>query len=826
MVLVGRESELSLLAGRIEGRRAFAVLGEAGVGKTALVRAAAERAGKRVYEAGALATLSWLPYLPLRRAFGREFEDGDAAYVASEVEREVGDALLFLDDLHWVDAQTRALLPLLAGRIRLVGAIRRGDPATAAALEATAGAGLELVPLEPLAAAEAAELARLLHPELSQAAMERLVGLSGGNPFLLEQLAASGEPSESLKRALGVRLRLLTPSGREAIGLLSLLGRPAAPELVGAGSAELVSAGLASENGEISVRHALIGEATVEALEPEERRRLHSRLAAALSDLGESARHHAGAGQRALAYEKALLAAERASTPGERASHLALAAECAAGPNPARLRVEAASLLNSVGEYRGAIALLAAVSSDDLPLLAEVALLRGCAALGNREFDQARRELAEARHLAAGSGGELEVRIEIENLRLELERDGDDQSATLLGRANAVLAFARERGYPTASGLRVVADTLPDDSEPLRTEIAEEAMTAARAEGDVALECEIADDLLGAPSFPPRRALMEEMVARAHEFRLTAWERRFRCRLAGLDFHAGAFRAAYEAGEALLTQRLEPWERHLVAYYTAQAAGDLGRHTRARALLREVDELAVEGHRTKRQALWAHADLELLAGRFRAALAAADEALASFPRSTSTFIRLARGWACMELGLDPGKADLEDEPLGFLAGARPELQGLRLLADGRAADASQLFATASERWHGRHARGELRCLWATGEALRRAGQKVAAVESLLVAEERAAAHGHAPFLQRIHRSLRLAGEHRAAPRSRDGALTGRERDVLGLVAEGLSNDDIAQRMGIGRPTVVRLIRTASLKLGAKNRAQAAVLATR
>lgn len=801
------------------------MLGEAGVGKTALVRAAAERAGKRVYEAGALATLSWLPYLPLRRAFGREFEDGDAAYVASEVEREVGDALLFLDDLHWVDTQTRALLPLLAERIRLVGAIRRGDPATAAALEATAGAGLELVPLEPLAAAEATELARLLHPELSHAATERLVSRSGGNPFLLEQLAATGEPSENLRRAVGARLRLLTPSGHDAIGLLSLLGRPAAPELVGAGSAELVSAGLASENGEISLRHALIGEATVEALEPEERRRLHARLAAALTDLGESARHHAGAGQRALAYEKSLLAAEQASTPGERASHLALAAECAAEPNPARLRVEAASLLNGVGEYRGAIALLAAVSSDDLPVLAEVALLRGCAALGNREFDRARRELAEARHLAAGSGGELEVQIEIENLRLELERDGDEQSATLLGRANAVLAFARGGGYSTAAGLRLVANALPEESASW-TEIAEEAMTAARTKGDVALECEIADDLLGAPSFPPRRSLMEEMVARAHEFRLTAWERRFRCRLVGLDFHAGGFRAAYEAGEALLTQRLEPWERHLVAYYTAQAAGDLGQHTRARTLLREVDELAVEGHRTKRQALWAHADLELLSGRFRAALAAADEALASFPHSTSTFIRLARAWACMELGIDPGKADLDHEPFGFLAGARPELQGIRVLADGRAADASQLFATASERWHGRHARGELRCLWATGEALRRAGQKVAAVEALLVAEERAAAHGHAPFLQRIHRSLRLAGEHRAAPRSRDGALTGRERDVLGLVAEGLSNDDIAQRMGIGRPTVVRLIRTASLKLGAKNRAQAAVLATR
>lgn len=821
-MLVGRESELSLLAERIGERRPVVVLGEAGVGKTSLVRAAAERAGKQLYEAGGLATLSWLPYLPIRRAFGREFEAGDAAYVASEVERDVGEALLFVDDLHWADAQTRALLPLLAGRIALVGAIRRGDPATSAALEATAAAGLELVPLEPLAAKEAAELTRRLHPQLSRAATERLVGRSGGNPFLLEQLAATGEPSESLRRAVGARLRLLTARGREAIGSLALLGRPAGPELVGAGSAELVAAGLASGDGELSIRHALIGEATVEELTPGERRRLHSRLAAALNELGEAARHHAAAGERALAHEKAKLAAERASTPGERASHLALAAECAAGPDAVRFRVEAASVLNGLGEYDGAEALLDAVSSDDRLVRAEVALLRARAAIGNRSFERARMELHRARRLAAGSGEKVEVGIQIEDLRIDLELAGDHPSDALLARARAILALARERRCPTASALSLVATALRDHS----SDNAEEAMTAARTEGDLALECELADDLFGAPSFPPRRALMEEMIARAHELRLTAWERRFRCRLAGLDYHAGAYAAAYEAGEALLTQRLEPWERYLVAYYAAQAASDLGLDEQARALLAEVDRLAVKGQDSHRQALWARADIELLAGRSRAALAAANEALVLFPRHTSTFIRLARGWACLDLGIDPGETDLDHEPIPLLAGARPELQAIRLLAEGSAGDASRLFATAAERWHGRHARGELRCLWAHGEALRRAGKKAAAVESLLIAEERATAHGHVPFLHWIHRSLRLAGERRAAQRSQDGGLTLREREVLHFVAEGLSNDEIAHRLGIGRPTVVRLIRTASAKLGAKNRAHAAVLATK
>jgi DNA-binding CsgD family transcriptional regulator len=249
-------------------------------------------------------------------------------------------------------------------------------------------------------------------------------------------------------------------------------------------------------------------------------------------------------------------------------------------------------------------------------------------------------------------------------------------------------------------------------------------------------------------------------------------------------------------------------------------------HDKAFALLDEVDRLAAAGQESQRQALWARTDVELLAGRSRQAVAAADKALALFPRNTSTFVRVARGWACLDLRVDPGETELEDEPGRFLAGARPELEGIRRLAEGREADASRLFAAAAEQWHDKHARGELRCLWATGEALRRAGRRRAAVEALLGAEERAAAHGHAPLLRLIHRSLRLAGESRAAVRSRDGKLTTRERDVLRLVADGLTNEEIARRLGLGRPTVVRLIRTASTKLGARSRAQAAVLARR
>jgi DNA-binding CsgD family transcriptional regulator len=99
------------------------------------------------------------------------------------------------------------------------------------------------------------------------------------------------------------------------------------------------------------------------------------------------------------------------------------------------------------------------------------------------------------------------------------------------------------------------------------------------------------------------------------------------------------------------------------------------------------------------------------------------------------------------------------------------------------------------------------------------------VELLLVAERRAVELEHEPMVVRIRRSLRLAGVDRKAARSvNESGLTGREAEVLELVAGGLSNAEIARRLGLGRPTVVRLIASARRKLGATSRTQAAALA--
>ncbi len=55
-------------------------------------------------------------------------------------------------------------------------------------------------------------------------------------------------------------------------------------------------------------------------------------------------------------------------------------------------------------------------------------------------------------------------------------------------------------------------------------------------------------------------------------------------------------------------------------------------------------------------------------------------------------------------------------------------------------------------------------------------------------------------------------------------LTERELDVLALVARGLSNDEVAVRLGIGMETVKTHLVHISARLGARNRAHAVYLA--
>ncbi|MFG2904857.1 response regulator [Kitasatospora sp. NPDC048286] len=67
-------------------------------------------------------------------------------------------------------------------------------------------------------------------------------------------------------------------------------------------------------------------------------------------------------------------------------------------------------------------------------------------------------------------------------------------------------------------------------------------------------------------------------------------------------------------------------------------------------------------------------------------------------------------------------------------------------------------------------------------------------------------------------------DRRAGARKQVAALTTRERDVLTLIAAGLSNGQIARRLGVVEGTVKAHVSSILARLGVANRAAAAVLA--
>ncbi|SEQ93150.1 two component transcriptional regulator, LuxR family [Lentzea xinjiangensis] len=99
-------------------------------------------------------------------------------------------------------------------------------------------------------------------------------------------------------------------------------------------------------------------------------------------------------------------------------------------------------------------------------------------------------------------------------------------------------------------------------------------------------------------------------------------------------------------------------------------------------------------------------------------------------------------------------------------------------------------------------------------------------EDLLTAVRRAAG-GEQPFSPDVLRRLvgRVVGRERGPePSSALRGLTPRELDVLALLAEGLGNRDIAERLHVGVTTVKTHVAALMTKTGADNRVRLAVLA--
>ncbi|MFF4492981.1 response regulator [Streptomyces sp. NPDC001546] len=86
--------------------------------------------------------------------------------------------------------------------------------------------------------------------------------------------------------------------------------------------------------------------------------------------------------------------------------------------------------------------------------------------------------------------------------------------------------------------------------------------------------------------------------------------------------------------------------------------------------------------------------------------------------------------------------------------------------------------------------------------------------------------GHVLLQPEVAEALLAAQDDHGAPAGRPGSLTDREREVLGLIADGRSNREIARALVLSEKTVKTHVSNILMKLDLSDRTQAALWAVR
>lgn len=395
--LVGRDAELTdlmaLLDGVDQGGGALVLSGAAGVGKSALLGAVTADAavrGARVLTVTGVPAEGQAPYEGLRRlCAGTGLAAGDldagslpiAMSLLHQLSELASDTpvVLAVEDAHWLDGPSWEVLAFVGRRLRsdavVLLATLRDD---AGALDRLAESGLPSLTVPPLTDEAAAELLVKIAPDLDKGLSVRVLAEAAGNPLALmefaalasrqdeEMIASSRLPlTERLERAFAHALAAL-PADTRTLALVAAINEDdaidenmrAASLLVGAPieAAALVpaiSSGMVVADAvSIRFRHPLIRSAIIQTAGATQLREAHTALAAVLPDdddrkiwhqaaaatshdddvaagLAAAAIRLHGRGASALAVEAMERAAYLSSDPARRASRLVDAAAMA-----------------------------------------------------------------------------------------------------------------------------------------------------------------------------------------------------------------------------------------------------------------------------------------------------------------------------------------------------------------------------------------------------------------------------------------------------------------------------------------------------------------
>lgn len=958
--LIGRQGELAVLEGRLaeaeRGDSGFVLLrGEAGVGKSRLLDTFAQQAAERarVLVGGCVDVgEGGLPFAPVVEVFRRLARDLDAQRTSEvlggnrfELARLVpqlsservtpsermasgSQSTLFsavldafenladghplvvgVEDLHWADQSTVALLTHLASNLHgartlIVATLRtdelhRRHPLRPLLSELARAPTVTRVDLARLGRDEvAAQIAGITGVEPDPTLVDDIAARSDGNPFFVEELLAEHEARGvgvpgTLRDVLLSPLTSLPEDTRRLVELVAVLGRPASHRLLetatgwhGRQLSERLRPAVEhhllveDRDGRCTFRHALTQEAVSEELLASERAALHRTVAETLSAHrqlaasenvdAELAHHWDAAHMPAATVRSSLAAAERATHMGayavalehyERALELWHHHDAGEPTTPTRREVRwfAAEAAHRAGDGRREIGHLRAAlaASDEIAAEDEAVLRQRLARAVGRtgEGDGGMREIEYARRLVLDRPDSRERAFVLASYaRTRLRLHGPDDAVEP---ANEALQAARaaDAGIAEASALRTLADALCSQGRyDEGIEHHERAVAIAEAEGDV-------DSLTMAYN----GLLLALVTTQRHDRAQTLMERAQAWLDAGADRDAITAHLVTKIAWRLLAEG--EWQRgdrlldhvarrplsgvHSIALHETRALLRLcqGRLDDAAADLAAARELGARGNRQLSRPWFVleavHAALE---GRCDAAAEASDAALACEPVWEIDAHPLVYR---VRVEVDATRSAPTSQRDAHLQGARDALTRLEQLEAcgarrrihqwGLARDASRARAELSRaenphpgRWQALcdsepHAAWRLYDRWRLAEALLATGRRDDAATELARGHAEARHLGAEQLRGELEDLARRGGV--ALPGVEPGAaelleLTPRERDVLRLVAQGRTNQEIAEELYIATKTASVHVSNILTKLGVTNRVQAAAVAHR
>ncbi|MGZ4790661.1 MAG: helix-turn-helix transcriptional regulator [Ilumatobacteraceae bacterium] len=843
--LIEREQALALLCQAREQARTggctMVVAGEAGVGKTTLVDAVAAGSGDRVLRGACepLFTARPLgPFVDIAAALPEPLASAvagggrvHAALPALLDELTARPSMVIVEDVHWADKASLDLIALLGRRMAqtaslLVVTFRDDELAADHPLRQVLGAlvgqnAVERIRLQPLSLDG---VARLLGQNRQEA--QQLYQRTGGNPFFITEVMAepgAALPTSVADAVLG-RVARLEPPARRLLEALSIVPGHVPPALVSAlgGSNvdhldRLFESGMVVKSSNDTVfRHELTRETVASTVDPIRAAELHRTAMEALIS--------AGADPAIIAHH-----AEQAGATDDVRHYARTAADAA---------VRVGAHREAAAQYGRAIK----VGNPDPLMEAELLELGGHQAMLSDRFDtalawleravSARRNLGDQRLLSAG----LMARGRVQNCygRLDDAIESWSEAFDIVGADSDCVEYARalagqvivqwcsgriEEALESARRTLDLARRHDDatliisclnqvgalelclDDESGWEHILESA-ALARSENDAEKVGSAYLTLLESAATRRRFDIIDEHLAGAIDYctdhGLDLWTRYLEAALARSLKDRGRWDEATAALPRNVESSSSPLPRvgaNIVLGIMRARRGDAG----DRAVLLEASELADGVEPELRvcvlaamlEARWLGVDVEMPKP------AEMHELLTATDLLRARWDVAAAAWWAQCLGLERPALERGQTPWW-------------LMLEGR-------FEEAAAAWRSMDCPYEealALCFDTAGDGLD-AGLDL--LDRLGATAARAA----------VIRDLRLAGRRnlprgmRPTTRSNPAGLTTRELEVAGLLAEGLRNIDIAERLVVTPKTVDHHVSAVLTKLAVSNRAAVA-----